>query len=307
MPRKLLKPAQRPTHPHSSPPTVSGRWLLTTLAIVVSSAAFCGWAVLCLLFWQGSWQLLYHPTAPVTRTPASINLAFDPVGFAPTETGAPQLQGWWISAPTAHYTVLYLHGANGNLSDTIDDLAAFHAANVNTFAFDYRGYGKSMFAHPSEARWRQDAESALQYLTGTRHIDPHTIVLDGSALGANLALEVAAGHPELAGVVLNAPLGRPVDAIFNDPRAHLVPAHLLVSDRYDLLIPARKLEIKSLLLLPSIDRNLWIDRGAMSELARASLVKKIPYDPEYGDFQHILIRWLDDLPRKQEPANSLPR
>ena len=266
-----------------SHPTVSARWLLAALAIVIPAAAFCAWAVLCLLFWQGSWQLLYHPTSAITRTPTAAGLAFDPVSFDPTDTGAPQLQGWWIASPSARFTVLYLHGSNGNLSDTIDDLAQLHAANVNIFAFDYRGYGQSVFAHPSEARWREDAESALNYLTATRHIDPHTIVLDGTALGANLALEVAAAHPELAGVVLNAPLDNPVAAIFNDPRARLVPAHLLVSDRYDILIPVRKLEIRSLLLLPSIDQNLWIDRGVMTELARASYVKRIPYPTQRAE------------------------
>jgi uncharacterized protein len=297
MPRNKPQPAFHNTR-STPPPTVSVRWLLAAVAIVIPAAAFCAWAVLCLLFWQGSWQLLYHPTSAITRTPATIGLSFNPVGFATSDTGVPQLQGWWIPAPSARYTFLYLHGQDGNLSDTLDDLAHLHSAGVSILAFDYRGYGQSLFVHPSEARMIQDAESALNYLTTTRHIDPHTIVLEGTALGANLALEVAAAHPELAGVILQSPLDKPVNAIFNDPRARLVPAHLLVNDRYDILIPARKLEIRSLLLLPSIDQNLWIDRGAMTELARASYVKRIPYDAEGGDFQHILTRWLNELSRK---------
>ena len=64
-------------------------------------------------------------------------------------------------------------------------------AGLNVFAFDYRGYGQSHFAHPSETRWREDAESALSYLTGTRHIPANAIILVGKDLGANLALEVA--------------------------------------------------------------------------------------------------------------------
>jgi pimeloyl-ACP methyl ester carboxylesterase len=292
------EPAARPSHP-ATPPTVSGRWLLAAFAIVVPVAAFCAWASLCLLFWQGSWQLLYHPTSAIARTPAAVGLAFDPVGFDPTETGAPQLQGWWIpAAATPRYTVLYLHGQNGNLSDTVDALATLHAANVNILAFDYRGYGQSVFAHPSESRWRQDAGSALEYLTQTRHIDPHSIVLAGTALGANLALEVAAAHPDLAGVILENPIDSPANAIFNDPRARLVPAHLLVSDRFDILVPARTLEIQSLLLLPSTNQNPSIDQEPMRELVlRSSRVKMLPHDAEDGDFQHILTRWLDDLHR----------
>ena len=298
------KPQPKPaSHPRlaAQPPTVSGRWLLTAIAIVIPGAAFCAWAVLCLLFWQGSWQLLYHPASAITRTPASVGLAFNSVGFAPTDTGAPQLQGWWIpsTAATPRYTVLYLHGADGNLSDTLEDLARLHNAGVNVLAFDYRGYGQSQFVHPSEAHMRQDTESALNYLTATRHVDPHAIVLDGKALGANLALEVAAAHPELAGVVVESPLDRPVDAIFSDQRSRLVPAHLLVSDRYDLAVPARTLEIPSLLLLTSADRNRADASVPMRELIlRSSRVKTIPYDTEDGDFQHILSRWLKELPSK---------
>jgi len=47
---------------------------------------------------------------------------------------------------------------------------------------DYRGYGQSKFARPSEARWREDAESALRYLTATRHIAANSIVLVGRDL-----------------------------------------------------------------------------------------------------------------------------
>ncbi len=115
----------------------------------------------------------------------------------------PRLKGWWIPAATdakfARLTVLYLHGQDGNMGDTVDALARLHAAGVNVLAFDYRGYGQSQFVRPSEAHWRQDAEWAIEYLTGTRHVAPGTIVLDGTGLGANLALEEAAAHPELAG------------------------------------------------------------------------------------------------------------
>ena len=236
------------------PPTVSGRWLLKAIVISVAAAALCCWGVFCLLFWQGCWQLLYHPASVVTRTPASAGVRFDPVAFAATDTGATRLAGWWIPAgPQAafsRYTVLSLHGKDGNLGNTVDDLAELHATGVNVLAFDYRGYGRSQFAHPSEGHLRQDTEWALQYLTGTRQIAPGSIVLDGEGLGADLALEEAAVHPELAGVILRQPIEDPVRVIFNDPRARLVPARLLVRDRYDLDAPAIKLRIPSLWFVP---------------------------------------------------------
>ncbi len=236
--------------PRSAPPTVSGRWILSAIGIVVIAAVFCAWATLCLLFWQGSWQLLYHPSSRIAQTPAAANLAFEPVGFAATGNGQPRLRGWWIeaapNAPLSRYTVLYLHGAKGNLGNTIGDLAAIHAAGVNLLAFDYRGYGESEFVRPTESRWKQDAKWALDYLTGTRQISAGAIILVGHDLGANLALEVAAAHPKLAGVVLIAPLASPMKAVFSDPRAQLVPAHLLARDSYAIQKPAEELRIPSL-------------------------------------------------------------
>jgi pimeloyl-ACP methyl ester carboxylesterase len=270
---------------------------------MVAAAALCGWCALCLLFWQGGWQLLYHPAAAIARTPAEAGMAFDSVGFAATDTGTPRLSGWWIPAANGaafnRFTVLYLHSQDGNLGDTVDALARLHAVGANVLAFDYRGYGQSEFARPSEAHLRQDVAWALQYLSETRHIDRGTIVLDGEGLGANLALEAAAEHPELAGVVVDSPLEDAMAAIFDDARARLVPAHLLVRDRYGLNAPAAALRIPS----------LWIERIAQPEQAGST------HDPEAyrkvaaqkmlvwlnssaganKQFEDALSRWLDEI------------
>lgn len=257
--RQPAQPAADPMHAGAQhppmPPLVSVRWILAGLGGTIVAAALCAWCTLCILFWQGSWQLLYHPTAAVTRTPASIGLPFEAIGFASNDAGQPRLSGWWIpagqdtaNAPLSRYTVLYLHEQDGNLSNTLDELAMLHGVGVNVLAFDYRGYGRSEFARPSEPHWRDDAEWALAYLTGTRHVSAGSIVLYGDALGANLALEVAARHPELGGVVLRQPLTDPSEIIFSDPRAYMVPAHLLARDRFDLNAAAEKLRIPSLWL-----------------------------------------------------------
>jgi pimeloyl-ACP methyl ester carboxylesterase len=290
----------------TEPPRVSGRWLLGAVALAVAAAALCGWCALCLLFWQGSWQLLYHPAAAIARTPASAGLTFDAVGFAATDAGMLRLSGWWIpAAPSAafsRFTVLYLHGQDGNLGGTVDALARLHAVGVNVLAFDYRGYGQSAFVRPSEAHWREDTEWALQYLTGTRHVAPEAIVLDGTGLGANLALEEAAAHPELAGVIVESPDAEPMHAIFSDARARLVPSHLLVRDRYDLNQAATALRIPS----------LWLERiaqpgqsGSTHEpdayrkvAAQKMLVWLNPSADADKQFEDALSRWLDDPPRR---------
>ena len=275
---------------------VSALWLLGMGTLTLAGAAVCVWGTLCLMFWQGAWQLLYHPSSAITRTPASVGLVYNDVAFATMENGTPRLTGWWIpAAHSARLTALYLHGASGNLSDTVDTLARLHAANLNVLAFDYRSYGQSQRVHPSEPRWRQDAAWALDYLTGTRHMLPGAIVLVGDGLGANLALDMAAQHPELAGVVIERLLDEPEQVIFRDPRAHWVPAHSLVDERWDPTAPATDLRIPSLWFytndpdaghspqtaarVTSVRMEVWLTRGS----------------GERTNYIDALARWADDL------------
>lgn len=293
------------TKAQSSSPLISGRWLIVAVCGTLAAAAICAWGVLCLLFWQGSWQLLYHPAATIARTPASIGLAFDAVAFATTEEGTPELKGCWVPAePGAAYsrfTVLLLHGEKGNLADTVDGLSLLHSSGVNVLAFDYRGYGQSQFLRPSEAHWRQDAESAIQYLSLTRHVAASAIVLDGQRLGANLALEVAASHPDLAGVIVESPLANPMNAIFHDARARLVPARLLERDRYDMNAAAKRLTIPALWFEVNAQsaHNSYNDEpAAYREIPdRRTLVWLNPRFDDNKDFIDAVKRWLDGLSR----------
>jgi pimeloyl-ACP methyl ester carboxylesterase len=291
------------SYARSAPPTVSGRWLLSAVAGVVAAAALCVWLVLCLLFWQGSWQLLYHPASTVALTPSSTGVAFDPIGFAATGDGVPQLSGWWIAAAPdsryLRYTVLYLHGQNGNLGDATPALAELHNAGVNVFAFDYRGYGQSKFTRPSEAGWLEDAGWAIDYLTDTRHIDPHSIIVYGKGLGANLALEFADAHHELAGVVADSPIEDATRPIFGDARAEMVPAHLLVRDRFDLSAAATKLRIPALWIeidSPEARHGFNDEPAAYHAIANAkTLVWLNPSKNAASDQSAAFTRWLDGL------------
>jgi pimeloyl-ACP methyl ester carboxylesterase len=293
--------------PDGPPATVSARWLLTAVGLAMVAAAACSWGALCLLFWQGSWQLLYHPEAAVKRTPASVGLAFEPVAFAATEAGQARLAGWWMAAePGARYerfTVLYLHGSDGNLGDTVEALAALHGIGLNVLAFDYRGYGQSLFERPSEARWKEDAGWALEYLTGTRHIAAGAIVLDGKGLGADLVAEIGAEHPELGGLVAEEPVEAPVEAIFRDPRARMVPARWLVRDRFDLGGAAGGLRIPSLWVFGagSVGKSrMREDSEAYRAVAGPKVAVWLTGSPDGNrDFEDGLRRWLDDLPNRR--------
>jgi uncharacterized protein len=220
---------------------ISARWLITWFAVALLVAAACAYLVLCFLFYQGQWQVVFHPSSSVASTPTNAGIPFDDVRFDFTETGLPQLDGWWIPAlpnpvPTSHpiQTILYLHGADGSLADTVPTLRELHSLGVNLFAIDYRGFGLSMPTHPSEQRVDQDADAALTYLTDVRHIDQHKVIVYGEGLGATIAAELARRYPSLAGLVLDDPAPSGLSLINRDPRTRLLPVRLLFRDRFEL-------------------------------------------------------------------------
>jgi pimeloyl-ACP methyl ester carboxylesterase len=214
-------------------PLASVRWLLGALGAVLLLAAVCVYATFCLLFWQGQWQLVFHPSHALTATPASAGLAFDEIRFDATETGTLQLAGWWIPAEQAGKTVLLLHDGDGSLSDTIPQVQALHSLGLNVFAFDYRGFGNSVNIHPSEASTYADADAAWSYLTETRHLAPSGIVFYGIGLGAAVAAETAHRHPEAFALVLESPRPPVLDTLRFDTRTRILPIRLLFHDRFD--------------------------------------------------------------------------
>lgn len=225
-----------PSAPAAEPPTVSARWLVSAFALTLCAAVLCGYGALCLLFYQGQWQFLFHPSHTIAATPTTAGLAFDDIRFDVTDTGLPRLDGWWIpsisGAPYAARAILYLHDARGSLSDTIPALAALHNLGIDVFAIDYQGFGRSAGAHPTERLATDDAIAAFAWLTDTRHIPPGSILVYGDGVGATLAAHLAAQFAP-AGAILQDP-NPPARQIFlQDARARIVPLSLLQKERLD--------------------------------------------------------------------------
>lgn len=220
------------------PPTVSPRWLLTAFALTLLLAALCGYAALCLLFYQGQWQLLFHPSRTIAATPAIAGIAFEEIHFDVDDSGQPRLDGWWIPAPptptNSHKdaVVLYLHDARGSLSDCVPVLATLHSLGVSVFAFDYRGFGHSSGAHPTERLADADAVAAWTYFTDIRHIPARSIVVFGDGTGATFAAQVAAQFAP-AGVILEDPNPPARQVFLSDARARILPLWLLQNEQLD--------------------------------------------------------------------------
>jgi uncharacterized protein len=267
--------------PASEPPPfqqISGHWLLRAFAISLLAAAGCAYLSLCLLFYQGQWQVLFHPSRTVTTTPATLGLRFDDVRFDATEDGVLQLDGWWIPAPAggrySNSTLLYFHGAHGSLSDSAAKLKTLHELGINIFAFDYRGFGRSSDTHPSEERVSQDADAAWNYLVDTRHLAAQTIVLFGEGLGATIAAEAARRHSASPGLILENPAPPGLTLVRNDPRTRLLPVRLLFHDRFDLELKLKDLRTAKLFL------KTQATRAETHALATSTLEYSTSADPK---------------------------
>lgn len=231
-PRASASPA------HPMPPTVDPGWILGAFAVVLLAALLCAYLTLCWFYHQGAWQLVLQPTATVSATPATLNIPYENIAFDDTETGHPQLTGWWIpaapAAPRPDLTILYFHDGRGNLGDILPALKPLHDLGLNVFAIDYRGFGRSDAMHPSEKHMYADGDATWTYLTGTRKLPPGRIVVYGDRIGAAVAAQTALRHPDAAAVVLIAPFASLLPRAMADPRSRIVPS-MLFHERFDLV------------------------------------------------------------------------
>ena len=227
---------------------VDPRWILKALFTVIVVALILTYGTLCLLFSQGQWQLVLHPSRTVAATPASAGLAFSEVHFFPGPSGEPQLDGWLIPATSAAPTALMLHGGDGSMADALPDALTLHKAGLNVLLFDYRGFGRSAGRHPDESSMQDDSDAALQFLAATQHTALPSIVVYGSGLGASLAVRLATNHHEIPAIILDSPDGDFEERARKDPRARLVPTRWLFNQTFPLAAPLQQLTTPKLLI-----------------------------------------------------------
>ncbi len=207
-------------------------------------------------FWEHlERHFVFFPTTEIERTPAQLGLEYEEVWFSNRE--GRQLHGWYVPSESP-ITWLWFHGNGGNISHRVEELAlVHHRLGVNVFIFDYQGYGRSE-GLPSEQGTYRDSRAALEYLNSRPDVAQDKIVYFGRSLGAAIAVELAGPHPPL-GLALVAPFASLADMA----RLHypLLPARLLVRDRYNSLDPIRRVQRPLIVLHGEQDTTVPFSQG----------------------------------------------
>jgi hypothetical protein len=122
---------------------------------------------------------------------------------------------------------------------------------------EYRGYGRSRGAEPSEAGFYADASAVLDEL-GRRGFGASAIVLWGTSIGTGVASEMAA-RGRAGALVLVCPFTSLV--AMGRRLAPFLPVSLLIRDRFDTLGKAGSISIPTLVLHGSADELIPVAMG----------------------------------------------
>lgn len=143
-----------------------------------------------------------------------------------------RLHGLWLPQPEpAAPVMLYLHGARWNLASSAGRMRRMHDLGFSVLGIDYRGFGQSTDALPSEDSAHEDASEAWRWL-GERHpavaryVYGHSL---GSAIAVRLATEVPAAP---AGVVLEGSFTS-IPELVSTFKYGWLPVGFLISQRFD--------------------------------------------------------------------------
>ncbi len=144
------------------------------------------------------WRNSLPGRMPVQPTPVEYELPFSAISFQASD--GVRIAGWLIEQPRPAPWIVLCHGFGTNRADVLDFARFLYRARYSCLLFDFRGHGESAGHRTSFGWWeRRDLDGALRYLKEQKASD--RVGLFGISMGASVAIQVAAEHPEVGAVV----------------------------------------------------------------------------------------------------------
>nr|WP_246312361.1 alpha/beta fold hydrolase [Aquabacterium terrae] len=154
------------------------------------------------------------------------------IAFTSEDSGEPvKLHGLWL--PQAHADaprLLYLHGARWDVRGSAHRMRRMHELGFAVLGVDYRGFGRSTAALPSEAMAREDARAAWAWLAAQQPAAPRYIF--GHSLGGAIAVHLAADVVDEAGLIVEGSFTS-IPEVFGTFKWGWLPLGPLITQRFD--------------------------------------------------------------------------
>lgn len=156
----------------------------------------------------------------------------DYVSRHPDQDGAAvRLHALWLPRPEpAAPVLLFLHGVHWDVHASAPRMRNLHALGFSVLAVDYRGFGRSSDAMPSETLVAEDAQAAWRWLA--RHHPRARRYVFGHSLGAAVAVRLAQEVDDESGLVVEGAFTSLADA-FRAMRWGWLPIAWMITQHFD--------------------------------------------------------------------------
>jgi uncharacterized protein len=257
----MLNPLHAPARPRRR------LGLLALLGLVVALLAGCAVLDQQQRRWifqpgQRTWGGASYATSDGAMRPVWIE-------FQSAALNAPmKLHGLWMPQPAADAPVLlYLHGARWDVRSSAHRMRRMHELGFAVLGIDYRGFGLSTDALPSEDQAAEDAHAAWRWLAAQR--PQARRYLFGHSLGGAIAVQLAAEVDDEAGLIVEGSFTSIPDVVSTFKWGWL-PVGPLITQRFDAAARIGRVGAPVLVVHGSEDRLIDPQLGrALYERAQA--------------------------------------
>jgi len=251
------------------------RWTLYTLI-----AALVALAMGCATIGEKQRAWIFQPGDRSWGNTAEFARDMDDVwiDFPSKVTGEPaRLHGLWLASrkhPGDGPVLLYLHGARWNVEGSAPRIRRMQELGFSVLAIDYRGFGKSTPALPSEDMAYEDARAAWDWLAAKYGQRPRYIF--GHSLGGAIAIDLASKVDDERGTIVEGTFTSIPDVAAGMKWGWL-PIGPLITQRFE-----------SLEKVKHIGSPLLVVHGDNDTLVASALGRKL-YDAAPGNKRFVLV------------------